>query len=269
MHAVLGVWLVSKISNFGIAGLGNISDNWEQTRGVAVMKIDSQELALETWQDPDDPKSILPQFSFTFPFPPLQVSARFRDNLVRCRGTFALFEIILNANAIDALVRASRQLASSDLERLFAIFQQSQPSEPRKHRTRSPSLLPSAADKVDLRAQFLFSGFRLVLAGDSSLCFFDVKNVSGEASSPRNWNFSVSDVSFSLAPKMTASSNTFDRRYRLAYMVFDLSTTSSVDGEGTQVLNLKIDKVHAVMQATAMGVLGDLVDSYQVRSLCF
>lgn len=265
LHAVLGVWFVWQVGDFGIAGYGSVSDNSEHTRGDLAIRINSQALALETWKDPDDPTTILSDFSFTFPFPPLHVSGRIRDNLVKCRGTFELFEILLNANAVDAFVRASRQLASSDLDRLFTLFQRSQSAMPTTARVRTQSLVQPVSNPIDLRAQFLLSGFRLVLEGESSLCFFDVKDVSGYASGSQAWRFKVSDVSFSLAPKAAASTSDFDRRYRLAYMVFDLETISSVDPDtGTQSLEFNIDKVHAVLQAAALGVIGDLVDSYQV-----
>lgn len=264
LHVVLGVWLVWQMKNFGfVCNVGKtISPNHIQ--GGAVARLESQTVALETWKDPDDPKSILRDYSFDFPFPPFQISTRLEDKSIKCRGTFSLFEIVLNANAIDALVRASKQLASSDLERIFTLFQRSGPSD-LDITPRSPVLSHSSFVSMDLQAQFLLSGFRLVLEGGSSLCFFDVKDISGEGSGPKTWSLKVNDVSFSLAPKTAASAKDFDRRYRLAYMVFDLDIVSSVDQRSAvHLLNLRIDKIHAVLQATALSVLGDLVDSYQV-----
>ena len=241
--------------------------NPENAEGGTVLRIASQTIALETWKDPDDPSTILSDHSFKFPLPPFQVSARLADNVLRCRGTFELFEVVLNANAVDAFVRASRQLASSDLERIFMLFQRSQPA-----RANPPSTFPSPvqanSQPISLQAEFTLAGFRLVLEGDSSMCFFDVTEVSGEGSGAKEWNFQVSDVSFSLAPKAGASSKDFSRRYRLAYMVFDLYTKSTFDHRSqTHLLELRVDKVHAVLQAAALGVLGDLVDSYQVSFL--
>lgn len=267
LHAVLGIWLVWEIQNMGITAQGSKPVSLENAEGGTVLRIASQTLALETWKDPDDPSTILSDHSFKFPFPPFQISARLADNVLHCRATFEMFEVVLNANAVDAFVRASRQLASSDLERLFTLFQKSQVTK-----TNSPPSFPSpvrpTSKALQLEADFIMAGFRLVLEGESSMCFFDVTDILGEGSGAKEWSFQVSDVSFSLAPKAVASSKDFDRRYRLAYMVFDLHTKSTYDqGAQTNLLELRIDKVHAVLQAAALGVLGDLVDSYQASFL--
>ncbi|KIM31189.1 hypothetical protein M408DRAFT_327476 [Serendipita vermifera MAFF 305830] len=267
LHAVLGIWLVWQIQNMGITAQGNKTTDLENAEGSAVLRIASQTVALETWKDPDDPSSILLDHSFKFPFPPFQVSARLAENVFRCRGAFKMFEVVLNANAVDAFVRASRQLASSDLERIFMLFQKYQPTKS----STSPSF-PSpqrpTLKALSLQVDFVLAGFRLVLEGESSMCFFDVAEISGEGSGAKEWSFRVSDISFSLAPKAAASRKDFDRRYRLAYMVFDLHTKSTYNQDTeTHLLELSIDKVHAVLQAAALGVLGDLVDSYQAEVL--
>jgi hypothetical protein len=265
LHAVLGVWLVWQVQNLGIAGHGNKTISPDSLQGGLVARIESQDVSLETWQDPDDQSTLLSEHSFRFPLPPFQISSRLVNNIVKCRAMFELFEIILNANAIDAFVRASRQLASSDLDRILAVLKSSSASAS-PPRSTFPSPLPATFDTFELQAQLLFTGFHLVLEGESSLCYFDVDNIYGEGSSPQSWQFKVSDVSFSLAPKIQKTFTTdFDRRYRLAYMLFDFQTTSSIDSaSGSHVIDVRIDKVHAVLQAAALGVLGDLVDSYQV-----
>lgn len=265
LHAVLGVWLVWEIQNLGMAGYGSKSLNTESAQGGVVIKLRSHSLALETWQDPDNRETILPQHSFRFPFPPLQVSARITNNFVKCQGTVDLFELTLNANAIDAFVRASRQLASSDLDRIFTLFQRTRDIHPQDFRS-SPSR--PIRTNLTLEAQFVISGFRIVLEGASSLCFLDIRDIFAEGSGPKVWTLKVSDVSFSLAPSVAASKKDFDRRYRLAYMVFDLYITSSHDqGSETHILDFQTSKIHAVLQAAALGVLGDLVDSYQASRI--
>lgn len=267
LHAVLGIWLVWQIKGTGVTAKGTRTSRIEDAEGASVLRIASQALALETWKDPDDPSTMLSEHSFRFPFPPFQVSARLVDNILRCHGKFELFEVLLNANAVDAFVRASRQLASSDLDRIFMLFQRSHLSKSHSQQN-VVSPMQASPNPLALQAEFTMAGFRLVLEGESSMCFFDVTNISGEGSGSKEWGFQVSDVSFSLAPKVAASTKDFNRRYRLAYMVFDLHLKSTFDRMfQTHLLELRVDKVHAVLQAAALGVLGDLVDSYQVRVL--
>ena len=253
-----------QIHGMGITAKGTKTSRLEDAEGGTVLRIASQAVALETWKDPDDPLTMLPEHSFRFPFPPFQVSARLTGNILLCRGIFELFEIVLNANAVDAFVRASRQLASSDLDRIFKLFQRAHPAKPQPLPT-FPSPTRLSPNPLALQAEFTMAGFRLVLEGESSMCFFDVTNISGEGSGAKEWGFRVMDVSFSLAPKLAASTKDFNRRYRLAYMVFDLHMKSTFDRVlGAHLLELRVDKVHAVLQAAALSVLGDLVDSYQV-----
>ncbi|KAG8835671.1 hypothetical protein FRC17_001860 [Serendipita sp. 399] len=267
LHAVLGVWLVWSIENLGLVVEGNQTISPSSPQGRLVLRIASQALALETWQDPDDPRTILVEHSFKFPFPPAQVSARLLGSKLQCRGTFELFEVVLNANAIDAFVRASRQLASSDLDRIFTVLRRSGRGSP-ELKSEVPSPVISTFNDISLEAQFLLSGVRLVLEGESSLCFFDIKNVFGEGTGSSSWGFKVSDVSFSLAPKGPTSIKDFDRRYRLAYMVLDFEVTSSFNDQLDAIsLDISVDKVHAVLQAAALSVLGDLIDSYQAEVL--
>lgn len=264
LHAVLGVWLVWQVKNSGIVLEGTKSTASAIPHGKAVLRVTSQALALETWQDPHDASTILKEHSFIFPFPPMQVSVLLANNTLRCRGTFELFEVVLNANAIDAFVRASRQLASSDIERIFSIVRRPGESAP-VSQSSFPSPTRSSLEDIRIEAQFILSGLRLVLEGESSLCLLDIGNVLGEGSGMNTWGFRVSDISFSLAPKHAGSILDFDRRSRLAYMVFDMKVLSFLDKNLTNVLDVQVDKVHAVLQAAALVVLGDLVDSYQAE----
>lgn len=269
LHAVLGVWLVWEMKDLGMAAHGSKTNSSETTNGGIVLRLQSHTLALETWQDPDEPDSRLDEHSFTFPLPPLQISTRLVNNVAQCQGTLDFFTLNLNANAIDAFVRASRQLATSDLERIFQLVTRNRDKES----SPAPTLAPASPGRptfgtLKLKARFLLAGLRVILEGTSSRCFFDVRDVVCEASGTKVWSFKLSDVSLSLAPSVGPASTAFDRRYMLAYMVFDLETTSSFDKKSeTNLLDFRVDKVHAVLQAAALGVLGDLVDSYQVRIL--
>ena len=49
-------------------------------------------------------------------------------------------------------------------------------------------------------------------------------------------------------------------------MILDVSADNHLKTEqdGTEQLNLRINKIHAVLQAAAIGELGDLIDHIQV-----
>lgn len=94
--------------------------------------------------------------------------------------------------------------------------------------------------------------------------------MSRQASLGILWNARCSSISLSLAHHSShVAASEFDRKFRSAYMdvEFELNnaTTSPSSDADDAHFNLKIIRIHAVMQPAAIGELGDLVDYVQVR----
>jgi len=267
LHVVLGTWGIWKFETVTLSALHHpVVDGSRQVVTSGMLEVASQVVIAKTFADPDDKQSLMPQFSFTWALPSTHISVDYRNEAVRILGILNFFEIHLTANTIDTLVRVSRQLVSSDLDPLLQIFsgtkqrQESGESEdPHKGRPELTS--------VDIRLRS--NGLRFVLKdqSQSSLCILDIERVRFTTANLKQslWEVDVRNLALSAAKGGGSNIPGFDRRYRLAYMVVDVSASSKLDPDTSeQRITVHLSKVHAVFQAAALGVLGDLFDAYQV-----
>ena len=268
LHVVLGTWGIWRFETVTLSALHHpVVDGPSQVVTSGMLEIASQVVIAETFADPDDTQSLMPQFSFTWALPSAHLSVDYRNEALRILGILNFFEIHLTANAIDTLVRVSRQLVSSDLDPLLQLFsgtKQRQESREDKH---SPKSKPELMGSVDIRLRS--NGLRFVLEdqSQSSLCILEIERVSFTTIDLKQFHWEVDVRNLALSAAKGGGNNTpgFDRRYRLAYMVVDVSASSNLEpSTSEQRITVHLSKVHAVFQAAALGVLGDLFDAYQV-----
>ncbi|CAE6514246.1 unnamed protein product [Rhizoctonia solani] len=135
----------------------------------------------------------------------------------------------------------------------------------------SPDAAPQTFPKFDV--SFTFDGFRIGIEGPSSTQYLDSSSIRGQVHSgtQKRWSFGVESLALSLAhqsaPRRTRTN--FDRKYRSAYMVFDMSAhnVEHLDSSQENHLGITINFVHAVMQPAAIAELGDLIDHIQAEML--
>jgi hypothetical protein len=268
LHVVLGTWGIWRFETVTLSALHHpVVDGSRQVVTSGMLEVASQVVIAKTFADPDDKQSLMPQFSFTWALPSTHLSVDYRNEAVRILGILNFFEIHLTANTIDTLVRVSRQLVSSDLDPLLQLFsgaKQRQESgegkDPHKGR-------PELTSSVDIRLRS--NGLRFVLKdqSQSSLCILDIERVRFTTANLKQslWDVDVRNLALSAAKGGGSNNPGFDRRYRLAYMVVDVSASSKLEpSTSEQRITVHLSKVHAVFQAAALGVLGDLFDAYQV-----
>lgn len=269
LHVVLGTWGIWRFETVTLSALHHpVVDGSSQVVTSGMLEVASQVVIAKTFADPDDTQSLMSQFSFTWALPSTHISVDYRNEALRILGILNFFEIHLTANTIDTLVRVSRQLVSSDLDPLLQLFsgvnRRQEPKEDKfLHKSRS-----ELTTSVDIRLRS--NGLRFVLEdqSQSSLCILDIERVSFTTVDLKQspWDVDVRNLALSAAKGGNSNSPGFDRRYRLAYMVVDVSASSKLEpGTSEQRITVHLSKVHAVFQAAALGVLGDLFDAYQVR----
>lgn len=122
------------------------------------------------------------------------------------------------------------------------------------------------------RVYFKMRGFRIGLDGASSTLFLECQDVGGQLQNlnGRTWDISLSDLALSLASRSTSrgTGSSFNRALRSAFVIIDFK----VQGErrtaaSNHILNIDVTKIHAVMQPSSIGELGDFVDNIQVEIL--
>ncbi|CAE7120149.1 unnamed protein product [Rhizoctonia solani] len=131
---------------------------------------------------------------------------------------------------------------------------------------------PTTFAKFDV--SFTFDGFRIGIEGPASTQYLDSSKITGQVHSgtQKQWSFGVESLALSLAHQSAPrrARTNFDRKYRSAYMVFDMSARNIEHLDSSQEenhLGITINFVHAVMQPAAIAELGDLIDHVQAEML--
>jgi hypothetical protein len=268
LHVVLGTWGIWRFETVTLSGLHHpVVDGSNQVVTSGMLEVASQVVIAQTFADPDDAQSLMPQFSFTWALPSAHLSIDYRNEALRILGTLNFFEIHLTANAVDTLLRVSRQLVSSDLDPLLQLVSGAKQRQESREDKYSHKSKPGLTASVGIRLRS--NGLRFVLEdqSQSSLCILDIERVSFTTVdlTRSHWDVDVRNLALSAAKGGGSNTPGFDRRYRLAYMVVDVSASSKLDpSTSEQRIIVRLSKVHAVFQAAALGVLGDLFDAYQV-----
>ncbi|KAJ7287460.1 hypothetical protein C8J57DRAFT_1431026 [Mycena rebaudengoi] len=115
-------------------------------------------------------------------------------------------------------------------------------------------------------------GFRIGLEGLSSTFYLECFDISGSINtlSRRTWSLKLTDLALSLASKTAIKSRdaAFNRRQRSAFVIIDFEVKGG-EGEDEEaannVLQIAVTKIHAVMQPSSIGEVGDFVDHLQAE----
>jgi hypothetical protein len=179
------------------------------------------------------------------------------------------FSVTLKPQYFDDFLAIQQKFGSdfNDLVDLALEFKTQREVLPAEAST--ASMTDTAFPRFDV--SFTFDGFRIGIEGPSSTQYLDSSKIQGQLHSgtQKRWSFGVESLALSLAhqsaPRRARTS--FDRKYRSAYMVLDMSAQNIEYPEVAQQenhLGIVINFVHAVMQPAAIAELGDLIDHVQV-----
>jgi hypothetical protein len=111
-------------------------------------------------------------------------------------------------------------------------------------------------------------GFRIGLEGISSTLYLECVDIGGGINNDfgRAWNIGLSDLALSLAPRASsgALASGFNRNHRSAFVIIDFQGNSNSEGVEGKALRVSVTKIHAVMQPSSIGEIGDFIDHLQV-----
>ncbi|KAG5342712.1 hypothetical protein C0989_010680 [Termitomyces sp. Mn162] len=115
-------------------------------------------------------------------------------------------------------------------------------------------------------------GFRVGFEGPASTVYFECLDISGGVNNSNGLtcNVELSDMSFSLASRAAARPNNpgFNRKHRSAFVIIDfkLDARNESASDSSTVVQVLVTKIHAVMQPSSIGEVGDFVDHIQVQA---
>ncbi|KAF8664381.1 hypothetical protein AX16_000752 [Volvariella volvacea WC 439] len=113
--------------------------------------------------------------------------------------------------------------------------------------------------------------FGIGLEGHSSILYLQCEDVGGGLHSDLNehrerWYLIMTNLALSLAPRTTrTASHTISPKHRSAFVIIDVRASAGSDAHSNHVLSADVTKLHAVMQPSAIGEIGDFIDHLQAE----
>ncbi|KAG8901896.1 hypothetical protein FRB99_005016 [Tulasnella sp. 403] len=205
------------------------------------------------------------------PLPRFTISGKYGQDGMQCSSTLGFFSIRLKPQYVDDIL-VVQQKFGSDFNDLLDLYTQKRDDSPLSSSQPVPRTGPTTPMTVTVQLQ----GFSISLEGPSSTQYLNAAVIDGTVVNRPGegvtWDARASSLSLSLAhhsaPHATRSS--FNRKFRSAYMDVEFYA-DNVRPRGTpsteKHFNLRVIRIHAVMQPAAFGELGDLVDYVQAEML--
>lgn len=194
--------------------------------------------------------------------PPLSIAGHSDGHDVHTLVLFEAIELKVKPSHWDTLL-AVQQKFGQDFNDLVALMQKTR-------RKSSPAEKPRVKKQMTLKygGYMKMRGFRIGLEGLSSTVYLECQDINGGISNTKEWAWEIglSDLALSLAPRGNRRQVTsFDRNPGSAFVTIDFNI-SAVNKEPLFEKNLQISisKIHAVMQPSSMGEVGDFIDNLQV-----
>lgn len=191
--------------------------------------------------------------------PPLSIAGHSDGHDVHTLVLFEAIELKVKPSHWDTLL-AVQQKFGQDFNDLVALMQKTR-------RKISPAEKPK---QITLKygGYMKMRGFRIGLEGLSSTVYLECQDINGGISNTKEWAWEIglSDLALSLAPRGNRRRVTaFDRNPGSAFVTIDFNI-NAVNKEPLfqKSLQISVSKMHAVMQPSSMGEVGDFIDNLQV-----
>ncbi|KAJ6625576.1 hypothetical protein B0H10DRAFT_1782666 [Mycena sp. CBHHK59/15] len=255
LQVMHGTWLSWRVNN--IVAYSNSIAALNQTFGL---QLSSQTFSITSRSNTQD----LTGTKLKVEFPSLSLSGNYDGSQIRTIALVDFIEFKVKPVHWDTLL-AVQQKFGQDFNDLVVLVQE----------TRSSTLTQksSYAGSRWKYAVFLkMRGFRIGLEGLSSTFYLECFDISGSIDnlSRRTWSLTLTDLALSLAPKATIEprDSAFNRHRRSAFVIIDFQVKGGEGGledAGDSVLQIAVTKIHAVMQASSIGEVGDFIDHLQAE----
>ena len=206
-------------------------------------------------------QDLSPDPRVTLVLPPLSIAGHSDGHDVHTLVLFEAIELKVKPSHWDTLL-AVQQKFGQDFNDLVALMQ----------KTRRKSLPAEKPVKKQMTLKYgvyvKMRGFRIGLEGLSSTVYLECQDINGGISNTNEWAWEIglSDLALSLAPRGHRRRVTsFDRNSGSAFVTIDFNI-NAVNKEPLfqKSLQISVSKIHAVMQPSSMGEVGDFIDNLQV-----
>ncbi|KAI0358672.1 hypothetical protein OH77DRAFT_1587674 [Trametes cingulata] len=207
-----------------------------------------------------------PNSSIRLELPTVTLRGRYDSAGVHGLALVDFFHVTVRPSDWDTLLSV-QQKSGQDFNDLLHIIEQTR----QKQSEQEPKVTTATSKKPPLRfhGSFKMKGFRVGLEGLSSTVFLECDDISGGIGNQNRsiWHVKLSDLALSLASRLSVSDPS-DRDRRSAFVRLDFEVhMDRKPNSSVPHLEIFVSKVHAVMQPSSIGELGDFVDHLQVEVL--
>lgn len=257
LQVMRGTWLSWNIheSTAFLSSSGGAGSKSSQSFGI---QFGTQTLAISYKLQSVDDHTDMPRIKVTLPS--LSLTGHNGHASVRILASVDPIDVLIKPSHWDTLL-VVQQKFGQDFADLMDLIQHS------RQRRSNPSVATSDAFRPSpsFSGHVNLKGFRFGLEGRSSISYLECEDVGGDISSNDSgivWRIRLRDLALSLAPRAGAMprETTFNRNHRSAFVIVDLRAEGNA-----HKLDFRVPKIHAVMQPSSIGEIGDFLDHQQVR----
>lgn len=270
LHVLPGTWLSWELMNIVAylkLGVGLVLSR--QLSAPFGLRFSSQHINIASLSKGERLEDMLGKGGLKVDLPSMTVTGIYENQGVHVLVSAGFFSITVKPSYWDTLLSVQQKFGN-DINDLFHVLADARakrlPSQApaRSQPLPSQSLLRSGAFKA--------KGFRIGLEGHSSTLLFECQDVKGSVTDGegkgkgKSWRLNVIGLALSLAPRSygvtKSESARFDGNRRSAFVKIDCKLDVSHRTSG-KFLGIKVCKIHAILQPSSIGEIGDFIDHLQ------
>ena len=204
-----------------------------------------------------------------FAIPMISIQGKFDGSEVQAMVLVEFFDLTFRPSHWDTVLTVQQKFGQDFSDLISLVNEKRTATTPNTESTPlSPG--PPASSRIKFGGVIKMKGFRIGLEGPSSVLFLECRNIGGgmQENYGRSWKLSVQDLALSLAPNTHSKSglHSFDRIDKTAFVSIDFHvSTNQSTSSSAHTLDITVTKVHAVMQPSSIGQLGDFLDHIQAE----
>ncbi|KAA1471307.1 hypothetical protein DENSPDRAFT_799140 [Dentipellis sp. KUC8613] len=260
LHVMTGTWLSWELFNIVAYLRFSTTSSRKPSRSFG-LRIGSQQTSISS-NRVDSQSSFADRL--TLDLPSITVTGQYQDKGIDIIVRVGLFQVTVKPSYWDTLLSVQQKFGQDFNDLLLFIDD--------ARRKRSSSVRPTAqqGSGSSIHSGMLkINGFRVGLEGHSSIVYLECQDINGgfSADSAGLWHMNVTGLALSLTPRAGAPSARaiFNQNHCSAFVIIDCKVKVGRRRDGDKTLNIVVTKIHAVMQPSSIGEMGDFVDNMQAE----
>ncbi|KAG2036116.1 hypothetical protein BDR03DRAFT_898980 [Suillus americanus] len=259
LQVMRGTWLSWNIHDL-TTFLSSPSGSGPKTSTSFGIQFGSQTLGVSYKLQSTDDHTDAPRIKVKLPS--LSLTGRHGRSFVKMIASVDFFDVLIKPSHWDTLLVVQQKFGQDFADLMDLIHQTRQ-----RRSNPSGSMLNASRSSLSFSGHVNVKGFRLGLEGRSSTSYLECEDVGGDISSSDlgiTWRIRLCDLALSLAPRagVVSRETTFNRNHRSAFLIVDLRARGDVHR-----LEFRVPKIHAVMQPSSIGEIGDFLDHQRAELL--